>query len=782
MSFRDEFPPVPPTPAGPTFGPLQRELLPGAPPGMPGAPPGQDPGFGFPPVPIPAGGSPSFPSPDQGFGNDEEEEPQLELYPGAVDYNIDLDETERTELGLHIIDEIRKYYQDTERRFDNCRDWRADFELIKADGEGPWPDSAAVRAPLTENAARNHHTRLNQQIIHSVPPFVVEALTEEAIEAAPQIQEALVAQLEEADWKTVANEVHSELPVVGNCFLRVTFEHDVRRQPRHQLEFDEELYVSLLQSGYPPVEAMQEAVVKDKAGKVKMSLVWQNVLVSSGVKFRVVPFEDGIIFPANIRDPADARGIGMKLVLRGADLKQGAKRGQYLQEAVDDLLEWGSEGTDEERQVKLDFSAISPDAGPAASATTNPLHREYRCWELCYLMDVNGDDELEWAVITVHESGKILRCQHLPYHHGQPFFVMFRYFTRARELFGMGVAEKIATIQDAATTVLNQLVDHADLSLNVFGNLIYEKQSGFKPEKFEWRMGRPIPCDNIDGIKELKTPQLLPEHYQLYKLFKDIADLTTASANPSLGQTTDGQKTLGEVQIVMGASNAIFEEVAQGVSRDWAQVWDHARWLLGQYGDGGQVKFRKTALPSVTIQGEDGMEVPAAQMWGQMTPAPGGAVFDSIPSHILLEAVDLVPAGLKQLADMQSRVQQASLVQSTLLQHPLVGQSIDAQVVMLDEYLQALRYPQAKKMMQIIDQVAAQVKQQQMLMQMMQTAMPGGMPGMPAPGGLAPGGGGPGQPPEAQGPQGAPSGFPEGGPATGPQGVPMPPQPGGQRT
>jgi hypothetical protein len=760
---------------GGTFQPMARQFLPDA-------------GGQFPPTPTPfgAGGAPGMLQPgmapgpgmpgDLGAGDqDPLEEPKIELYPALVDYNVPLSEQQLDDLGRELIAEVEKYYQDVGKRLESCETWRADCEMMQADGDGPWPDSARVRAPLTENAVRGHAVKLNQTIIHAVPPFVCEAKSEEAIDAAPLIEEALAAQLEEANWKRIANEVHAELPLVGNVFLLTTYEQEIARQPRHQLDFDEHAYADYLQQGMDPAQAMQEAVRKDRDGKAKVTLAWQNVLKSSGVRFRVVPFEDGVIFPATIRDPDEARGIGHRLTLRGADLKVGVKRGQYLKAPVEDLLERSSDGIPDDRLVKLDFSGISGDAGGASLGESSPLNRDYLCYELYYQMDANGDDELEWVVVTVHESGKVLRCQYLPYHHGRAPITMFRYFTRSRELFGMGVAEKIATIQDAATTVLCQLIDHADLSLNVFGNIIYEKNSGFKPENFEWAMGTPIPVENVDGVKFLTPPQMVPEHYQLYQLLKDIADLTTSTSNPSLGAMTDTQKTLGEVQIVSSASNMQFEENAALVSLDWAKVWDQVRWLVGQYGTGGQVKFRKTAQPQVTVQGEDGAMVPGAELWGQTVPAPGGAVFDSIPSHMMLAEVDLVPAGLKQLADMQSRVQQASLVQATLLQHPLVGQSVDAQVVMLDEYLQALRYPQRKKLIEIIDQVAAQVKQQQMLQQMLQQAMMGAAPGgAPAPG--------PSQRPEDQGPQGAPAGFPGGGPATGPNGIPMPPQPGGQRT
>lgn len=716
--------------------------------------------------------------------NDLDFDHSIEINPAPVVYDVPLSQDDRTKLGSTLLREIRKYYQDVRLRLDNCERWREDYELARANGDGPWKNSAAIRAPLTHTACMNHTTRLNEQIIHSTPPMVCEAKTEEAIDAAPQIEEALTAQLEEAEWQDVAAEIHNELPQVGNCFLRVTFEQEFQRVPRHQVDFDHEMYVQLMQAGISPNQAMEQAVKKDRQGRAKMFLEWVNILHSSGVRFKVVKFEDALILPASVRDPQDAYGIGERLYLRGDELAQGAKRGQYIQEEVGEILKMPTDAQPLDRQIHMDFQGITPEAGFTGSLEAeDPLYSRHLCYELCWQWDANGDGELEWVVVTIHESGRVVRCQYLPYHHGYPFYVMFRYFRRARELFGMGISEKLACVQDAATAILNQIIDHVDLSLNVFGNLIYEKSSGLRPDKWKASMGAPIPCDDITGIMPVPVNPLPPEYWNVYQMFKDMADLITASSNPSLGKTTDASKTLGEVQIVTGASNMIFEEVAHGVARDWARVWDQVRWLLGQYGDGGKIKYRKTAMSGVTIQGEDGKMVPAAQVQGQMVPAPGGVAFSSIPAHMMLSEVDLVPAGLKQLADMQSRTQQASLVQGTLLQHPLIGQNVDAQVVLLDEYLQALRYPKRDKIMAIANGIVQQVHQQEQLMQ--QQAAMAQMMGQPPPGqgvpGQEPSAPPSGQRPEDQGPQGLPAGGNPGA-ATGPNGAPMPPTPGGQRT
>jgi hypothetical protein len=220
------------------------------------------------------------------------------------------------------------------------------------------------------------------------------------------------------------------------------------------------------------------------------------------------------------------------------------------------------------------------------------------------------------------------------------------------------------------------------------------------------------------------SPMPIPaEHYNLYQLFKDIGDLVTATSNPALGKATDTEKTLGEVQIVQGASNMIFEEVAAQVARDgWARLWDQVRWLIGQYGQGGSVRYRKTAAPGRFLLDEVNGEVPAALMMGQLVPAPGGTAFGNVPSSILLADVDLVPAGLRKLSDMSSRVSQATLVQNLLLNHPLTADNIPVLILALDEYLQSLSYAKREEVIAEI-QRRLDVENALMMQQMQQEQM-----------------------------------------------------------
>ena len=649
---------------------------------------------------------------DQQFGLPDESPPPA----APVDYTIRWDADRRKRLAARICHEIRRYREAVQPRLDLLATWRRDWELQAADVDPPWDGAANVPSSLTRSHCDNHSTRLNQQIIHSTPPLTVKARKREALEVVSLIEDVLESVLEEAEWQQTAVEAHQELAIGGNVFIRVTHEDKVRRRPEHEVVEQEENLAALVAAGVPPPIAMFDALKRDRRGRVTRYLQWRWETYYSGIEFKVIPFEDGVILPATIRDPEQAYGIGEKLTLRGDELLRGVKQKRYFRDAVMDLLTRPSDDPDEYQVERLDAEGIDTDTGdmPTLDGETEVggnvsevhLYRQYECYNLCWQGDFNGDGEMEWAVVTVHEpSETILGLRYLDYAHGQPYYSLLRYIPRVRQLFGQGIAEMLELYHDADAALLNDQINHADLVINMAANFFYDKSAGFNPDKWEFKLGRPIPVTNVRGILPIPVPPFPAEHTQLVQQIKDRTELLTASSNPSLGKATDTQKTLGEVQIVMGASNLKFEELAAKVALQWAKVWDQVRWLVAQYGEGGEVPFRKVARPGATIQTEDGQSVPAAMVGGQLVAAEGGFHLGTVPAELLQADVDLVPTGLAQLSDLQTRITQATLVQQLLLQHPLTAQDMETQKIALDAYLQAFRYPQREKIMERVEQV-----------------------------------------------------------------------------
>ena len=685
------------------------------------------------------------------------EEQQEEFY---KPYAIDMDEEERRKLGRHLVFAIEEYDAAVESRRDNLLQYRRDFELMPTGRSSRWEGASDVPAHFTHTAILSHHQRLNGQIIHVSPPFTARARTAEGVEYLVDAEECLLSKMEEAEWPTHGDDLHLELAWVGNCFLRVTYEQDWKRYPEFTTGFQPQDYQDLLRAGADPVEAYQMASETDEDGISKWKLEHKDQLAYDGIRFKVIKWEDGVILPATVRDPRQARGIGEKLMIRGTTLKEGAAIGKYIPEAVEEILKRPGDPEDDDRREVHDMMGVDPDA--QMSGEEDPLYREYLCYELCWQMDANGDGKQENVVITLHrETGTILGIHYNPYRHGEPYYHLFRFYRRPGELWGRGIAETIATLQDAGTAVWNQLIDHGDYTINAFGNFFYDDYADLDPDKIKLEMGRPIKCGHVKGIKEFPARTLAPEHYTLYQQLKDAVDLVTATSNPSLGKATDTAKTLGEVQIVASQSNMISEDLAARVLRDWALVCDQVRVLLAQYGEGDEVRYRKSPRSSVTINNPEN---------------PTG----TLPAAILLHDIDFTPTGLGQLADMNSRIQVATSVMSTLQAHPLTAQNTEVQEIAIRHWLHEVRFPLEDKIMLAIrkgieaQQAVAAAEMQAQLQQPQAPPAPGEGASLPAESPTPPG-----DMPEAQGPKGAPLGAP--GATMGPNGIPLPPVPGGYR-
>ena len=211
-----------------------------------------------------------------------------------------------------------------------------------------------------------------------------------------------------------------------------------------------------------------------------------------------------------------------------------------------------------------------------------------------------------------------------------------------------------------------------------------------------------------------------PEAFAVRESFKAMADLLTNTSNPTLGRETEGNNTLGEVQILTAAAGQIFEVIAANYARQWCRIADQHRFLLAQFGDGGEVKYRKSAEPGLMIQGENGEQIQAAKIAGQVVPAEAGYAFGTISADLLRSDIDFVPSGLTQLGDWQSRLQQSLLIYRTIMESPLVVggvpiQNPDAALLVLDDVLQKAKCSFRDK---LIGSIKQQLQHQALMQQM----------------------------------------------------------------
>ena len=678
------------------------------------------------------------PMDDEALEEGQPEQPSFdpdEALPAArgIDYRISWPQSKRSSMARLLGGAVDEWYSATEGRRENILQWRHSYEMLPVPTVR-WEGASEIPATSTRYTVDSHSTRLNSQILRNDRPLVASPKSEGAIDAVPIIEEFMASRLEESQWQIEGGKLHQEICTAGNALLRVTWDEEYRRVPERAVDVDTEALEALIAAGMDPASASYEALKKDAKGRPVLKLQFRDELAYAGVRLRVIPFDDCVIIPATARDAKHALAIGERVVISGAELMDGARRGVYIRSEVDGLLGMTGDEVPEDRLERLDHQAIEVEGGEDLLGSHDRKYRNYTCYELCIRWDANDDgaDELLW--VTLHkETDRILRLQYMPYEHGEVNYIWFPYIVRAGELFGSCPAEVIAGLQAGQTSVINQIVDHGDLATALATTFAVDDSSGFDPDKFVLKMNVPIRFRDLNGMRQLIVPQLPAEHYNMDQKFKDMVDLVSGTSNPSLGMETDTQRTLGEVQIVTGNANAIYEEAAVRVALMWTNVWRQWLALEAQYANDGMVEYQKRAEPGKLIESEQGT-VPAAMVNGEMVPAQSGIAFARIPAEVLHADVQLIPSGLKQLSDMNARVSQAMAVMNVVQNHPLTASNPEVQKIALEGYLQATLAPSARQIMDSTERfLAAQQAVQAAELQAAAMAPPGvGPQGAPA--------------------------------------------------
>ena len=633
-----------------------------------------------------------------------------------VDYSIRYAADRREALGRRLMLEIQRYHAAVDPRRVNAIQWKRDWEMLQSDSPVPWPNAARQRAPYTRMAAVAHMVRLQQMICGASPAFLAEGKTPEAQLVSEKAEECIASKLEDAHWTQAARDIHNELSQTGAAALWVTWDWKTVWSPVHKVEQKpHEAIAAEIQAGTEPMQALQQSVTRDRKGRPRVTLEWEEQTLYDGVKLTPVNFDDLICLPASARCVEDLWAIGNRVVLQGRDLLEGVRKKIYSAEAVNTLLGRQSDPPGEYREEQVIFQGVMlPDGG--GGPPEEDLYREYDCVKLAllgnWLEGVPGVPRgvLTWALVTVHPLTKtVLELRHSPYQHGRCPCTLFRYMTRSNEFWGMSVPEVLASVQTQATTAINQFLNLVDVIVNHAGTWLVEEGCDLKRDAFLAGPGQALRVQDINGVKpvEIGAPMVQALEFLLKSLeiLKEWSDLLSGTSNPALGRQSEGDKTLGEVRIALNQGNMQFEEQALEVAEIWADVADQLRWLLAQFGTEGATD--ELGMPAVAYR----------------VTAAGGPEFKQISAHLLASELDFKPAAVSQFADPQTALQQASFFVELSLKHPMFQTSPAATLDVLQYLFQKAKFPWTDKVMDELKQGVAQAQQAQAAQQAQQEAM-----------------------------------------------------------
>lgn len=631
-----------------------------------------------------------------------------------VDYRIKMTPERRKRLAANLCRQVEEYWTETEDRRDNLKQWRRDYAQMPVGGSR-WPGSSDINAPLTQIYAEKYARTMSGAIANTDPVVAAETKTPSLAPILPLVEEAMAGFVTDAQWQAAVYETSLELAISGNVAIKVEWVEDWVRRPEPQVEMIMERLNLLLESGAEPLEAYVSSVQLDRDGFPGVELGFVDDLAYAGPRLTVIPFQDLLVLPATVRGPEHARGIGERFTCTGAELAAGVRQGKYLDAEVKKVYQAGADPVSQDRSEQLE--TVGMDAEGRTEDVDEGSHDfdYYELVELCYQGDWNGDGVTEWGVFTLHPASEtLIRAHYMPYEHGESYYTLFRMDEQSGILFGMGISERVAGFQAAYTAILNQWLDNGDaLAASAF-SFFFERGMGMDPGEFVLAPGKPIPVDNVEGIRPIPVTPLPPEMLQLLLVIRELAELSTGANSVNLGKETETRKTLGEVRMVQQQSGQIFESSTLRVARQWVRPLNQFRWLLAQFGSPGNLRYRRTPASAARFAADRNRDAQASGGVGPMSALDPEAQYGSIPADLLRAAVSIVPSVLAEAGDANSRLQRAETMQAIFMQHPLTAQNPEVLMIALDHLMQSARYPVRAQITAAVQrQVAAEQQAQQ---------------------------------------------------------------------
>lgn len=142
-------------------------------------------------------------------------------------------------------------------------------------------------------------------------------------------------------------------------------------------------------------------------------------------------------------------------------------------------------------------------------------------------------------------------------------FVMCKYTNAPHELYGIGLPEMIASLQEELNTTRNQRMDNVNLVINrmwkasTIADIDYDNLISYP--------GNVIKCGDPNGLIPLETPDVTESAYKEESVIKGDIELATSEYAPARGEPTQPRQTATGIIRLQQAANARFDAVIKGI-------------------------------------------------------------------------------------------------------------------------------------------------------------------------------------------------------------------------
>lgn len=210
-------------------------------------------------------------------------------------------------------------------------------------------------------------------------------------------------------------------------------------------------------------------------------------------------------------------------------------------------------------EVTADEYKTQRDAIMGLSRQEASDNKKVELWEYWGKYDLNGDGLDEDCLIVIANRKYIIRAIENPYDHKKKPFIILKDTDIPFEFLGMGEVEPLKSLQYELNDVRNQRMDNVTLILNRMW--LVDKGADVDEEDLVSQAGGVIHTGNMNGIKDLTTPDVTQSAYNEENIIKqDIKD-TSGVTDVAKGSTTNSGslRSAQAINMLMEAANGRFK-------------------------------------------------------------------------------------------------------------------------------------------------------------------------------------------------------------------------------
>ncbi len=424
-------------------------------------------------------------------------------------FKLKLDNEKRKKIALKIkedIDNALTASSDLRTRIDN---WNKQYEGITTPTNFPWTNAANMHVPVTAIAVDAIHARLLGTIFNIEPIVLVKGKNREK---AAKVQEILnyywdvmMAFKEKIDsWvlKTL---------IEGTGVLKLIWKQEIKKT-RTIEEIIPEVEVEIL-----PIEGREPQYYIKEVEEI----------VYEGPSLEVIPLQD-IIVPPRARSVEESKFIVHRFYLRWSDLKKRELEGIY-----DNIEEIKNKITEQYKREEV-YRTIQETIGITETMENRFENMEFELYEYWGGYDINNDGIDEECIFTLESSTlTLIRADINSYLHGNRPFVILKIIPREGFFYGIGLCERLESLQAEINTVHNDRLNNQALAIAKIFKV--RKGSGFDPTLQELYPGATIFLEDLNDLQILEMGDIKSSSFLEEPMLREYIERATGVTDYTLG-------------------------------------------------------------------------------------------------------------------------------------------------------------------------------------------------------------------------------------------------------